>query len=125
MEPSEIEKYRERLLKEQTRLEADVQGSETSRQEIISKPGELSHLPMHIADQDAEGLDKELTLERNVRNELEAVTQALERTRDGTYGQCQRCGNDIARARLDALPFAAYCIDCERAVEEEDDAEAV
>lgn len=119
MNATQIQKYRERLLREQARLEQDVQGSEKSRQELINKPGELSNVPMHIADHDAEGLDKELTLEQNVRDELEAVTHALERTRDGSYGQCLRCSNEISHERLDALPFAEYCIDCAR-VEEQD-----
>ena len=114
MNAAQIQKYRERLLREQARLEQDAQGTERSLQELINKPGELSNAPMHIADHDAEGLDKELTLEQNVRDTLEAITHALERTRDGSYGQCQRCGQEIAHERLDALPFAEYCINCAR-----------
>ncbi len=120
MNADEIQKYRERLLREQTRLQHDLDATEESRQQVVNRPGEISHDPLHLADRDAEGLDREIVLESNLRDELDAVTQALVRTRDGTYGQCQRCGKDIGHARLDALPFAAFCIECEREVEAEE-----
>jgi DnaK suppressor protein len=45
--------------------------------------------------------------------ELEA---ALARLDDGSYGTCLRCGRPIAPERLDALPWAAHCIECQRIV---------
>jgi len=36
------------------------------------------------------------------------------------FGACERCGEAIADKRLDALPFARYCITCQRAIEEEE-----
>lgn len=32
----------------------------------------------------------------------------------GTYGTCERCGNEIEPARLEALPYATLCMDCKR-----------
>jgi DnaK suppressor protein len=46
--------------------------------------------------------------------ELASVRRALERIRDGTYGRCVRCGDEIADARLEARPEAALCINCAR-----------
>lgn len=54
------------------------------------------------------------------RRLLREVTLALQKIEDGTYGVCERCGEPIAEKRLDALPFARYCIDCQRLVEEEE-----
>jgi RNA polymerase-binding transcription factor DksA len=47
--------------------------------------------------------------------EIAQIRAALERIENGTYGTCVSCGDDIAPARLDALPFAQQCIDCARA----------
>ncbi|MEM8944480.1 MAG: TraR/DksA family transcriptional regulator [Planctomycetota bacterium] len=49
--------------------------------------------------------------------ELVQIEAALERMREGTYGQCEVCNNKIPLARLNALPYAMTCIDCQRAAE--------
>jgi RNA polymerase-binding protein DksA len=52
-----------------------------------------------------------------VAKEIASVKRALARIADGTYGECVRCGNDIAPGRLEARPEAALCIDCARSNE--------
>lgn len=52
-----------------------------------------------------------------VAREIASVKRALARIEDGTYGECVRCGEDIAPARLEARPEAALCINCARAAE--------
>ena len=42
----------------------------------------------------------------------ECLTTALARIEDGTYGACVRCGEPIAEARLDALPWTPLCRNC-------------
>jgi len=54
------------------------------------------------------------------RRLLRDVVSALQRIDDGNFGSCERCGEAIAEKRLEALPFARYCIDCQRVVEEEE-----
>ena len=49
--------------------------------------------------------------------ELAQIENALERMRQGTYGQCEICESKIPLARLSALPYAMTCIDCQRAAE--------
>jgi len=44
---------------------------------------------------------------------LREVEGALERLRDGTYGTCMDCGMPVSRKRLDALPWARYCVTCQ------------
>ena len=44
--------------------------------------------------------------------ELAMIKYALLRIEDGTYFYCDRCGEEIPRARLELLPFAAQCVDC-------------
>jgi DnaK suppressor protein len=49
--------------------------------------------------------------------ELASIETALERMRAGVYGQCEVCNGKIPLARLNALPYATNCIDCQRASE--------
>ena len=44
---------------------------------------------------------------------LREVEGALERLRDGTYGTCMDCGMPVSRKRLEALPWARYCVTCQ------------
>ena len=54
------------------------------------------------------------------RRLLREVVAALGKIDDGSFGACERCGEAIADKRLDALPFARYCITCQRLIEEEE-----
>jgi DnaK suppressor protein len=49
--------------------------------------------------------------------ELANIERALDRMRTGTYGECEVCGGKIPLARLNALPYATSCIECQRAAE--------
>jgi RNA polymerase-binding transcription factor DksA len=61
---------------------------------------------------------------QTVRAELEArlalIDAAQQRLADGTYGTCARCGKPIPRARLEALPWAEYDVECQGIVDGED-----
>jgi DnaK suppressor protein len=50
---------------------------------------------------------------------LVRIDEALRRVDDGSYGSCVECGQDIAAARLSALPFAVRCVECQARAEEE------
>ncbi|PYM15220.1 MAG: RNA polymerase-binding protein DksA [Candidatus Rokuibacteriota bacterium] len=54
------------------------------------------------------------------RRVLRDVVSALQKIDEGSFGACERCGEPIAEKRLEALPFARYCIDCQRVVEQEE-----
>lgn len=49
--------------------------------------------------------------------ELSRIEYALEKMREGHYGICEGCGTNIPMARLNALPYATYCIKCQREAE--------
>jgi len=49
--------------------------------------------------------------------ELAQIEEALEKIRQGNYGECEVCQGKIPLARLNALPYAITCIDCQRAAE--------
>ncbi|NDR59440.1 TraR/DksA family transcriptional regulator [Aliiruegeria sabulilitoris] len=46
--------------------------------------------------------------------EIAAIRAALERIENGNYGECVQCGEDIAEARLDLLPYTPFCAECAR-----------
>jgi DnaK suppressor protein len=48
---------------------------------------------------------------------LRQIDDALERIDAGSFGECERCGNDIGHGRLKAMPTAALCIECATALE--------
>ena len=69
-----------------------------------------------MADLGTDNFEQEMsmTLLENNRQLLDEIDAALKRIGDGTFGKCEACGKDIAPGRLQALPYARYCIDCSR-----------
>ena len=61
--------------------------------------------------------DIEFALIQMKSETLNKINEALRRLDEGTYGNCFECGDEIAQARLRALPFAVRCKDCEEARE--------
>jgi RNA polymerase-binding transcription factor len=57
-------------------------------------------------------LEKRLTLENRIRQEMATVEHALEKITKGTYGVCDNCGQPIDPQRLEALPQANLCMKC-------------
>jgi len=57
-------------------------------------------------------LEKRLALEKRLRDSLAEVERALQKFKEGTYGQCDECGKLIAPERLEALPQANLCVEC-------------
>ena len=85
--------------------------------------GELSSAAgdQHLADHASEMLDREVdeSLEENAELLVRDIDQALRKIDDGTYGKCERCGQDIPEERLDAVPYATLCVSCKQLEERE------
>lgn len=75
-----------------------------------------------LGDQAATAYTREFLFElgNGDRRLLKEVVTALQKIDGGSYGACERCGEGIGEKRLEALPFARYCINCQRAIEEEE-----
>jgi DnaK suppressor protein len=52
------------------------------------------------------------------RQTLSNLSQALKRIREGTFGECAECGSEIQAKRLEAIPWAQYCVKCQEAREQ-------
>ncbi len=121
LKAEELGVFRRALADLQSRLRGDVEqmteealngaGSEAS--------GNLSNMPIHMADLGTDNYDQEFTLGliENEQATLEEVREALERLDAGSYGLCLMCGTSIAKNRLQAIPHARHCIDCARKLE--------
>ena len=117
MKKEDLRRNKERLLEMRQRLRAQYATIEEAIVQDVNAAGELSHVPLHNADRDSEGLDVDLELGRNQGELLKDVEDALQRIEDGTYGTCQECGQKVNKERLNALPHTPYCVDCESARE--------
>ena len=87
---------------------------EALRRNMQSGSGNLSNVPLHMADVGTENYDQEFTLGliENEQGTLELVNEALARLDTGKFGRCVECGEPIAKPRLQAIPYTRHCIDC-------------
>jgi DnaK suppressor protein len=108
---------RARLEQERASLQSDIEALTIDNQAQQDDYG----VGNHVADDATEVFTRErnLALRGNAHDLLEQVDAAIERIDQGRYGTCARCGQQIAPDRLEALPYATYCIDCQSQVEHE------
>ena len=73
-----------------------------------------------LVDRANSSYDREfmLSLSASERDILIEIDDALQRLDDGKYGVCEQCGETIPKARLQAIAWARYCIDCQEQVEQ-------
>ena len=108
-------RYKElkKMLEERRReLMTEVQGkirdvrAESGKERDVLDQGESSEVDIQE--------DIEFALIQMKSETLNKVNEALRRLDEGSYGNCFECGDEIAEARLRALPFAVRCKDCEQ-----------
>ncbi|OJW23003.1 MAG: transcriptional regulator [Planctomycetales bacterium 71-10] len=119
LKPEEFGPYH-RLLKDLSdRLRGNVGRMTDEALRRNQNDSNLSNVPLHMADVGTENYDQEFTLGliENEQETLKLIDEALGRIGDGTYGACAECERPIARARLEALPYTRYCIECARKLE--------
>ena len=113
---STVDRFQKRLEAEKTRLqelieeyerELEVARLTESSSDRSPDPGnaEASSMKLEYA--------KELSIEQNTIDLLRKVDHALDRVTDGVYGICESCEKSIPLERLDVLPDATLCVECE------------
>lgn len=115
MKKEEMKVYRERLLALRSRLRGDVnQLADAALKKNGSDGGNLSSMPIHMADIGSDNFEQEfsLTLMQTEESTLDAIELALERIEDGKYGICEECEVKIPKARLNAIPYTTVCVKC-------------
>ena len=97
----------------------EIEG-ETLRKSRLDASGDLSSMPIHMADIGTDNYEQEFALDLmdSERRILREIDQALGRLEEGTYGICEGTGQRISKARLRAQPWARYCVEYARMLEE-------
>jgi DnaK suppressor protein len=109
---AEIQKFRELLQAKRGELLGNVS---TMENETFKKErSELSSMPFHMADAGSDNFEQEFALDLmdSEKKMLKEITDALNRIGDGTFGICEGKGESISKARLNAIPWARYCVTC-------------
>jgi DnaK suppressor protein len=120
--PEEVAQFRQLLLEKRREIIGDVdhmrnEALESNRQE---SSGDLSNMPIHMADIGTDNYEQEFTLGliESERKALRDIDHALTKIEQGTYGVCEGTGKVINRARLEAKPEARHCIEYARMIEQ-------
>jgi RNA polymerase-binding transcription factor DksA len=117
----ELDTFRQTLgsLRARLRGDLDQMTDEALRRNLANGSGNLSNVPLHMADVGTENYDQEFTLGliENEQGTLELVNEALARLDSGTFGLCVECHDPIPKPRLQAIPYTRHCIRCARQVE--------
>jgi len=113
-----LEKQREKLLTLKDTLLDSMSG--VARDSLRSQTGgDASAFGMHQADAGSDAYDRDfaLSLLSQEQDSLYEIDQALKRIEAGTYGICEMSGKQIPKARLEALPFTRYTVECQAEIE--------
>lgn len=113
MDKKKVEGFKKRLEDRQRELRSNV-----SRNEQDGRSADLD-TAQDIADRASSSYQKEFLFHQsnNERQLLQMVEAALSRIREGTFGECISCGNEINIKRLEAVPWTRYCIECQEKLE--------
>jgi len=106
----DIEKFKDRLLKEKLQILSDVLGEELALKYFFSQ------VEGDIADRAQDLYENQVlaSLSGLQRETIDKINEALRRIEEGTYGKCASCGADIEIERLEAIPYAILCSACSK-----------
>src|SRR5438094_5260289 len=122
MTKAELQTYQDQLNALRNRHNGDVSHltDEALRRTGGGATGNLSNMPIHMADIGTDNFEQEFTLSllQNEEQVLVEIGDALERLSQGKFGKCEECATPIPRPRLDALPYTRHCVECARKLEQ-------
>ena len=118
----EVEKYHRLLLMRRRELlnDVDQMGGEALLNDRQETAGDLSSMPIHMADVGTDNYEQEFTINliASDRQTLRDIDRSLAKIAERTYGRCEGTGRYISRSRLNAKPEARYCIEFARKIEQ-------
>jgi len=118
---SDMKYFRQLLLEKRIEILRNVSEiqDEALKKSRLDATGDLSSMPIHMADLGTDNYEQEfaLGLMDSERKLLREIDEALERIERKTYGTCVATGQKISKARLEAQPWARYCVEHARMLE--------
>src|SRR5260370_31776056 len=114
MDKKRLDTFKKRLEERQQALRRTVSRTEEDGRIADQDPAQ------DIADRAASSYTKEFLFSQssNERQLLGMVETALQRIREGQFGECVNCGEEINGKRLDAVPWTRFCINCQEKLEQ-------
>src|SRR5215471_21660429 len=114
MEKKKLEYFKKRLETRQQELRRTVSRTEQDGRSADEDSAQ------DIADRAASSYNKEFLFHQSnsERQTLQMVENALSRIREGSFGECVSCGNEINAKRLEAVPWTRHCIECQEKLEQ-------
>ena len=118
MKAEEVAQFKKLLLSLRERLvgKVDVMQGETLKKSRQDASGDLSNVPIHMADVGTDNYERDIMIEliQNGEEGVRNIDTALEKIEEGAFGVCELCAKKINKDRLKAVPYAKLCIDCQR-----------
>jgi DnaK suppressor protein len=111
---AELKEFRALLKEMKRRLSGDIEKLEDAGFRKQQDGGDLSSMPLHMADQGTDSFEQDITLGlmETEGDELQEIDEALDRIKEGTYGICELCHKAVPKGRLQAIPYARLCVPC-------------
>lgn len=112
LRPAQVKKFKALLLAKRDEILGNVTHMEN--ESLRKERSDLSNMPIHMADagSDTFELENTLGLMDSERKLLHEIDEALERIENNTYGICEGDAEPIPKARLQAIPWARFCVNC-------------
>jgi DnaK suppressor protein len=122
-----IRKQKEKLLQLRDAMVDSMAGVAQDTLRSRAEGSEASAFGMHQADAGSDAYDRDfaLSLLSQEQDALYEIDQALKRIELGTYGKCEMSGKPIPHARLEAIPFARFTVECQSQLEKQSRASRV
>lgn len=116
-----VQKQKIRLLELRDHFLDQMQGVAQDNLRARAEGSEASAFGMHQADAGSDAYEKDfaLSLLSQEQDALYEIEEALKRIEQGTYGVCEMSGKPIPQARLEAIPFARFTVECQQQLEKE------
>jgi len=119
---ADIDHFKQMLLDKRREILVNVNEieDEALKQSRLDASGDLSSMPIHMADIGTDNYEQEFALELmdGEIKLLREIDDALGRIEQKTYGICEGTGEKIPKARLEAKPWARYCVEYARMMEQ-------
>src|ERR1700751_4122729 len=122
-----VRKQKDKLLQLRDAMVDSMAGVAQDTLRSRAEGSEASAFGMHQADAGSDAYDRDfaLSLLSQEQDALYEIDQALKRIELGTYGVCEMSGKAIPRARLEAIPFARFTVECQSQLEKQNKASRV